>query len=187
MVNLTDKKKVFAWAAAACFAVCFLASLVPSVHFIRENGGLIVMTAVMNLITYPGLAFTVFRKDKKGVMTVACVQFAANLLVLLINLGPSFSDLIPVFRMAAYALLAFAAIRSGLENGRIGWLWFLPGVFGLASLAVWAGQSWFPDFFQSFMEMGAYDWVYAVAETAALFLAGLWLKNDPTRVRISVS
>ena len=128
------------------------------------------MTAVMNLITYPGLAFTVFRKDKKGVMTVACVQFAANLLVLLINLGPSFSDLIPVFRMAAYGLLAFAAIRSGLEDGRIGWLWFLPGVFGLAAMAAWAGQSWFPEFFQSFMEMNLYDWVYAVAETAVKFV-----------------
>lgn len=179
MVNLTDKRKIFAWASAACFALCFLADVIPSVRFIRANGGLIVMTAVMDLITYPGLAFTVFRRDKKGVMTVACVQFAANLLFLLINLGPDCSDLIPVFRMGAYALLAFAAIRSGLENGRIGWLWFLPGVFGLASLAAWVGQS--------FMEMSPYDWVYAVAETAALFLAGLWLKNDPTPVRISVS
>ena len=187
LANLKDRGKIFAWAAAACFAACFLADLFPSIDYIRTDEGLLAAVAVLELLGFAGLAVTVFLRNKKGVMLAACVQFAVNLLILLVNLGTDYFDLIHLFNMAAYALLAFAAIRSGREDGRIGWLWFLPGAFSIASLAAWACQPCFLHILWAFTDLDLDDWVYMVSYISALFLAGLWLKNDPSPVRISAS
>ena len=177
MADKAVKGNMIASASAACFMARALAYLFPAIHFFRVNEGLIIAAAILDTLGYMGLAAAVFLRNRKAVTIAAGVQFLAQLLILAVNFSLEYFDWIHVFTMLTYASLAAAAFYSARQAGWAKKICFLPAVFFFASLLAYVGQ-----FGQSFLttlaQLEADDWVCLIAETAALILAGFWLRRE---------
>ena len=123
------------------------------------------------------LAVTVFLKNPKGVLCAAGVRSLAALLLFLRNAFHGFFDPAELSVFAAYAALTALLILSEKQNGLAGRLWFIPGAL-LAVRFLISSIDLSTDLAYIFSSADIWMFVlsFLVAEMAALFAAGLWIR-----------
>ena len=174
-MNVSGRQKKYALISAALYAAAFLTYIQIS---LRNGETMDIAAYILLWIGSAALAVTVFMKNPKGVLCAAGIRSLAALLLFLRNAVHGFFDPAELSVFAAYAALIALLVLSEKGNGLAGKLWFVPGVLlGLRFLISGIDLSTDLAYIFSAADIWMFVLSFLITEMAALFLAGLWIRE----------
>lgn len=171
----SETGKKFSLIAAICYTVYALYNIIIQIFYVlKSDYATITDLNIIFWIAAPGMAVTLFMKNKKAVVVAAGVNACLGAYYII-----RYFSLWHLCDFVAYAGTVALIILFLKGNAVVKKIWFVPAVVMLMGCVIdWINGGYFRFLFEAWKSM-----VFSIIEIVALLFTGMWLKEDAKPVK----